>query len=77
MGNDKELIDLNKLTQRELLILVATDVRELKVEVEEIKKREAAMALKVNELETRSKVWAGVVGFFAAIVTVLVERLAK
>ncbi len=77
MSKDDNLIDLNKLTQRELLILVATDVRELKVEVEEIKKRETAMALKVNELDTRSKVWAGVVGFFAAIITIVAERFIK
>lgn len=74
---EDELIDLSKLTQRELLILLHQDVSELKAEVKAITAREQELALKVNSLESRSKVWGSVAGFLTALGAILFEKLIK
>jgi hypothetical protein len=74
MSKEEELIDLNKLSARELLILVHSDVKELKEEMKTSNERQNATDIKVSNLETKNKVWAGVVGFFTALFTVLFER---
>lgn len=74
MAEDKELIDLNKLSQRELLILLHSDVKELKAEMKEAKEGREQLALKVNSLETRNKVWSAVVGFFSGLIAVFIGR---
>jgi hypothetical protein len=79
MKDDK--INLDELSQRELLILLHNNVKDLKDDVKEMKVREAEMALKINSLEAKSKVWGsiggGVVGFFTAGITLFIERLFK
>lgn len=71
----EELIDLNKMTQRDLLIRLHENVKDLKQDMKDTKASQQKMELKVNSLETRSKVWGSVSGFFAAIGTVIVEAL--
>lgn len=70
-----EPIDLNKLTQRELLILCTRDVQETKAEVKELKKELEDLRLKVNTLETKSKVQGGVVGFFSGLLSGVIGSL--
>jgi len=76
-GKNEELIDLNKLTQRELLILLHQDVKELKEGQKEGKEEIQELKIQVNSLETKSKVWGGVIGFFTAIGTIFFEKLIK
>jgi len=66
----EEPIDLNKLSQRELIIVLYRDVKELKDDVKKI----AELELKVNTLETKSRVWGALTGFFAALGTIIFER---
>ena len=73
----EDVIDLNKLSQRELLILIYHDVKELKKEVNGIKDREITMALKVNELETKSKLTGGIVGFFSGLISGVIAGIAS
>jgi hypothetical protein len=56
----EEPIDLNKLSQRELLIVVARDVNELKEEIKAVRELDK----RVSNIETKNKVWASVVAFF-------------
>jgi hypothetical protein len=70
MAKDEEPIDLNKLSQRELLILLHSDVKELKEDMKSVRELE----IKVSNIETKNKVWAGLVGFFTALATIFFER---
>jgi hypothetical protein len=73
MDNDK--IDLNQLSQRELLILTVKEVRDLRKEVEQMQNDQHLMALKVNALETTSKVAGGVAGLLAGLVSAIIATL--
>lgn len=77
MAEDKkeDLIDLDKLSQRELLIICARDVKELKSELATVKSEQHNMALKVNTMETKSKVWGSVAGFITGLLAVAGEKL--
>jgi hypothetical protein len=78
MADDNELIDLNKLTPRELLILVHNKVVMLEKKSEKAEDAHQEMLMKVNSLETKSKVWGSVSGFvggiLTAIIAVIIER---
>jgi hypothetical protein len=74
MGDKKEEpIDLNKLSQRELLILCVRDVQELK---EKDKEREK-LAMQVNTLETKIKVWGAIAGFVSGGLIIIFEHWIK
>lgn len=69
----EEPIDLNKLSQRELLIINTKDLKELKQEMKDMQECQQEMKIKMNTIETRGKVWGGVFGFFAGLGTILAE----
>jgi len=80
MAEDREPIDLNKLTARELLIVVATKQEDMernwmayqeeqRQEHKDVKEELHDMSLKVNTLETKSKVWGGVGGFVSGMIS--------
>lgn len=71
------VVDLNKLTQRELLILTYMDVQDLKEEMKGVKTREHDTAILVDRLDTKSKVSGGIVGFFTGLITVVIDRLIR
>jgi len=73
----EELIDLNRLSQRELLILMHAKVEAIEKTIEQINEREQQMALKVNSLETKSRMWGSIAGFGSAIIAILIERLFR
>jgi hypothetical protein len=68
-------INLHELSQRELLIVVARDLKQLKTDFKELQKENHEMTLKITAQETRSKVWGGIAGFAAAITAAIAERL--
>ena len=81
---ENEPIDLNKLSQRELLILCASDIRQLKVDSKELREQNQQLAqkqqdqaLQINSLETRAKVYGGIGGFITGLAWSLIERFTK
>lgn len=70
----EELIDLSKVSHRELLIMLHKDVKELKVNAKENNAQHHTMELKLNTLETKAKFWGGFAGFFSAIGALFIER---
>lgn len=77
MAKDEEPIDLDKLTVRELLIVCAKDVRELKADMKSVTERQHKTEIKVSNLETKSKTWGAVMGFLAGLGTIFFERAIK
>jgi hypothetical protein len=74
---EEEPIDLDSLKPRELLIVLAKDVREMKGDMRKMEKSQQDIQLKVNTLETKSKINGGFAGFFAGLLTILLERLIR
>jgi hypothetical protein len=77
MEEPEEPIDLDSLKPRELLIVLAKDVREMKSDMRKMEKAKQEIHLKVNTLETKSKVNGGFAGFFAGLATIILERLIR
>lgn len=73
MGEEK--IDLKNLKQRELLILVHSKVESIEKDLDHVKQSNQQLLLKVNTMETKSKVWGSIAGFIAFIVTLLIEKI--
>lgn len=71
-----EPINLDNLTQRELLIVVAKNQQRLQSEFDEVRKAQDTMALQVNTLETKSRVWGAVSGFVSGLITAVVAAFA-
>lgn len=70
-----DTIDFNRLTERELLILLAKDVKELKATAEELETEVQSLKIEVNTLKTMSKLSGGVFGFIAAVAAIIIEGL--
>lgn len=73
MGEEK--IDLKNLKQRELLILVHSKVESIEKDLDHVKQSSQQLLLKVNTMETKSKVWGSIAGLIAFIVTLLIEKI--
>jgi len=73
--DSEEYIELNKLKPRELLILLHKNGEDIKAEIEKLKASNQDLVIKVNQLETKSKVWGGVVGFFASLSALVMEKM--
>lgn len=65
--SDDKYIDPKKLTQRELLIVLYNDMQTVKKDVEELKSDSVNTKIKLNTLETKSKLWGGLMGFLSGI----------
>lgn len=75
MGEEK--IDLKNLKQRELLILVHSKVESLEKKMEHLEQSNQQLLLKVNTMETKSKVWGSIAGLITFIVSVIIEKILK
>lgn len=75
--DDEELIDLNKLSQRELIILLHSDVKELKDEVKELKDTQNTMAIELNTMKTKSTMWGAVAGTVVGIGIAVIEAFRR
>lgn len=72
---DREKINLNELSERELLLLINQRVEHLEDKCEQIDKTNQALMLKVNTIETKSKVWGSVAGLITFIISIIIEKL--
>lgn len=75
MAEKEALIDLDKLTERELLIVCARDVRDLKKKTESLETEVHSMKDEVTALKTRSKTIGGIAGVIGGFLIALIERL--
>lgn len=71
----EERIDLRNLKQRELLILLHSKVEDMTKDLDQVKDCNQQLLLKVNTMETKSKVWGSIAGLASAIATVLLSML--
>ncbi len=76
MGTN-ETINLNELTERELLIKLHTKVVELEEKVDRISAQEIELRVKIATLETRAKVTATAYGFGVSFATTIISIIIR
>ncbi|NNV54534.1 hypothetical protein [Limnovirga soli] len=77
MANEQD-IDLQKLSQRELLILVYTKVEALENTSKEQTNKQNSTDIELAILKTKLQVWSGIIGFCTGIISsVLVYVITK
>ena len=60
--NENEKIDLNKLTQKELLLRLNHEVSIIRKELDEYKRDHHGMKVRLSVLETKASIYGGAVG---------------
>jgi hypothetical protein len=67
MNENEKDIDLNKLSHRELLILVHSDVKELKRTQKVQTEKQQSFEVQLTILKTQSKIWGAFIGCASGI----------
>lgn len=82
--SNNEIVDMTKLTQKELLILLNSKVemmgKTLELQTQENKKiteNYASLKERVSNLETKNKVYSGIVAVISSIITTVVISIIK
>lgn len=74
---EQDNIDLQKLSQRELLIVTYRKVEELSSSMKEVVSKQEAHEIRLTVIETKVKTWAALVAAGVAIVVELISNLIK
>jgi hypothetical protein len=74
-------VDLNKLSQRELLILTYKEVEQLKIITGEQASKQSATDIEMAVIKTKMQLWSAVIGFItglaASLLLLALEKLFK
>lgn len=73
-----EKVDMGSLSQKELLILINDRVLRIDAQIRAYEKDNIELRLKVNELETKMKLWAAVIAIISSgAVTLLIHFITN
>ncbi len=72
MGNSEEKVDLQRLSERELLILVYNKVKTLEKTSDEQSMKQANTDIQLAILKTKLQTWSAVIGFIAGLASSLI-----
>lgn len=75
--SEQDNIDLQKLSQRELLIVTYRKVEELTSSLKEIWSKQEVHEVKLAVIETKVKIWAGIIGAASAMAVQFISNLTK
>ena len=73
--SETDLIDLNKRTQKELLLEVYKDVKGLKTGLNKIQEQHATHDIAIATIKTQLRSWAIVWGSVSAIIVSIISKL--
>lgn len=74
----EEKLDMGSLSQKELLILINDRVLRIDAQIRAYEKDNIELRLKVNELETKMKLWAAVIAIISSgAVTLLIHFITN
>lgn len=77
MQEQQDKVDMGSLTQKELLILLNHQVTEIKTRITIYETDSLALKLKMNELETKMKLWAAIIAFVSGVGASLIIEFLK
>ncbi|MCT4613593.1 MAG: hypothetical protein N4A49_01810 [Marinifilaceae bacterium] len=75
--SDNQEIDLNRLTQRELLVILNSKVLEMNHKMDKLSGSYTDLLVRVSNIETKTKVWSGVIAFLSSLLTSIIVVLIK
>jgi hypothetical protein len=75
--SEQDSIDLQKFTQKELLIITYQRVLELTTQIKDMSGRQEAQEVRISIIETKVKLWAAMIGGAAALVVEIIINLSK
>ncbi|MBE9468978.1 MAG: hypothetical protein IMY72_11765 [Bacteroidetes bacterium] len=73
MNSQDEIVDKNKLTQRELLIRLSDQMENVRDDLRDLKKETSELRLRVAKIETRMVVVSGAFGVGSVILTLIIN----
>lgn len=71
MGNN-ETIDMNSLTQKELLILLNVKVETMGKSLEKVTDEHTSLLVRVSNIETRSKIYSSIIAVASSMITSMI-----
>ena len=75
--SEQENIDLQKLSQRELLVITYKKVEELSAGVKELHIEQAKHEVRISLMEQKVMMWGALFGGAAGLITAIVTSLMK
>lgn len=76
--SDRETIDMNKLTQKELLILLNSKVLDMSQTLNKLTGDYTNLLVRVSNIETRAKTWSALIAVLSsAITSAIISYLLK
>lgn len=75
MSEKDNSVDLQKLSQKELLIVTYRKVDELSITVKEINEKQGDHEVRISLVEQRVKLWGAAFGSVSAIITEIIIKL--
>ncbi|PCH69398.1 MAG: hypothetical protein COC06_07575 [Bacteroidales bacterium] len=75
--SERETIDMNKLTQKELLILLNSKVFDMNRTLDKLTGDYTDLLVRVSNIETRAKAWSALIAVLSSAITSAVISLIK
>lgn len=75
--SDREIIDMNKLTQKELLILLNSKVLDMSQTLNKLTGDYTNLLVRVSNIETRAKTWSALIAVLSSAITSAVITFLK
>ncbi len=75
--SDREIIDMNKLTQKELLILLNSKVLDMSQTLNKLTGDYTNLLVRVSNIETRVKTWSALIAVLSSVITSAIITLLK
>lgn len=75
--SDRETIDMNKLTQKELLILLNSKVLDMSQTLNKLTGDYTNLLVRVSNIETRAKTWSALIAVLSSAITSAIITFLK
>ena len=75
--SDRDTINMNKLTQKELLILLNSKVFDMNRTLDKLTGDYTNLLVRVSNIETRAKTWSALIAILSSAITSAIVSLLK
>lgn len=75
--SEREIIDMNRLTQKELLILLNSKVLDMSQTLNKLTGDYTKLLVRVSNIETRAKTWSALIAVLSSAITSAIITFLK
>lgn len=75
--SEREIIDMNRLTQKELLILLNSKVLDMNQTLNKLTGDYTKLLVRVSNIETRAKTWSALIAVLSSAITSAIITFLK